>query len=157
MMTKRPPKNCMALGLMGCWTPFVMMLRHLGGRSGFCWSVLAWRCGGEEGGCEGRYCCGSGEINMVLLWEQTLLRQWGGIDGAPAGASTAAAVRKFRKRSCGSGHCLGQWGNTGSAPEGSIHYSGSEGNTGSAPAGAVTAAAVEIERELLREQTLLLR
>ncbi len=25
----------------------------------------------------------------------------------PAGASTAAAVRKFRKRSCGSRHCWG--------------------------------------------------
>ncbi len=58
-----------------------------------CTGVAVW---GEEGGCEGRYCCGSGEINMVLLWEQTLLRQWGGIDGAPAGADTAAAVGKYR-------------------------------------------------------------
>ncbi len=52
-----------------------------------CAGVAVW---GEEG----RYCCGSGEIYMVLLREQTLLRQWGGIDGAPAGADTAAAVGK---------------------------------------------------------------
>ncbi len=26
------------------------------------------------------------------MWEQTLLRQWGNIDRAPAGADTAAAV-----------------------------------------------------------------
>ncbi len=89
---------------------------------------------GEEGGCEGRYCCGSGEIYMVLLWEQTLLRQWGGIDGAPAGADTAAAVGKYWEGSWGSGHCCGsgeimgrllrertllrQWGNIDSAPAG---------------------------------------
>ncbi len=40
IVAKRPPKNCMALGLMGCWTPLVMMLRHLGGRS-----VLLWQRG----------------------------------------------------------------------------------------------------------------
>ncbi len=58
-----------------------------------CAAVAAW---GEEGGGEGRYCCGSGEILMELLRERTLLRQWGDIDGAPAGAGTAAAVGKYR-------------------------------------------------------------
>ncbi len=33
---------------------------------------------------------------MELLQEQTLLRQWGNIDSAPAGADTAAAVGKYR-------------------------------------------------------------
>ncbi len=96
-----------------------------------CTGVAVW---GEEGGCEGRYCCGRGEINMVLLWEQTLLRQWGGIDGAPAGAGTAAAVGKRRESSCGSRHCCGsgeiwiallrertllrQWGDIDGAPAG---------------------------------------
>ncbi len=75
-----------------------------------CATVAAW---GEEGEGEGRYCCGSGEILMELLREQTLLRR--------------------RESSCGSRHCCG----------------GGE-NTGKAPAGAVTAAAVKIERELLR-------
>ncbi len=42
-----------------------------------------------------------------LVWEQTLLRQWGNIDGAPAGAGTATAVGKYRKGSCGSRHCCG--------------------------------------------------
>ncbi len=72
-----------------------------------CAAVAAW---GEEGG-EGRYCCGSGEILMELLREQTLLRQWGSterllrerallrqwgnIDSAPAGADTAAAVGRY--------------------------------------------------------------
>ncbi len=32
-------------------------------------------------------------------------REWR--ERLPAGASTAAAVRKFRKRSCGSRHCWG--------------------------------------------------
>ncbi len=55
------------------------------------------------------------------MWEQTLLRQWGNIEKAPAGAGTAAArentekapagadttaaVGKYRESSCGSGHC----------------------------------------------------
>ncbi len=56
-----------------------------------CAGVAVW---GEEGGCEGRYCCGSGEIMGRLLRERTLLRQWGNIDSAPAGADTAAAVGK---------------------------------------------------------------
>ncbi len=62
------------------------------------------------------------------------LRQWGNTDSAPAGADTAAAVGKYRERSCGSRHCCGsgeiqiallreqillrQWGNTDSAPAG---------------------------------------
>ncbi len=41
------------------------------------------------------------------MWEQTLLRQRGNIDRAPAGAGTAAAVGKYRKGSCGSRHCCG--------------------------------------------------
>ncbi len=46
-------------------------------------------------------------------WEGERGRGGGGGEGegtegkAPAGASTAAAVRKFRKRSCGSRHCWG--------------------------------------------------
>ncbi len=79
-----------------------------------CTGVAVW---GEEGGCEGRYCCGSGEINMVLLWEQTLLRQWGGIDGAPAGAGTAAAVGK-RRELLRERTLLRQWGNMDCAPAG---------------------------------------
>ncbi len=58
-----------------------------------CAAVAAW---GGEGGGEGRHCCGSGEILMELLWEQTLLRQWGSTEKAPAGAGTAAAVEKYR-------------------------------------------------------------
>ncbi len=73
-----------------------------------CAAVAAW---GEEGGGEGRHCCGSGEILVELLREQTLLRQWGSterllrerallrqwgnIDNAPAGADTAAAVGRY--------------------------------------------------------------
>ncbi len=57
-----------------------------------CAAVAAW---GEEGGGEGRYCCGSGEILMELLREQALLRQWGNIDSAPAGVDTAAAVGRY--------------------------------------------------------------
>ncbi len=45
---------------------------------------------------------------MELLRERTLLRQWGDIDGAPAGADTAAAVWKYGKGSCGGGHCCGR-------------------------------------------------
>ncbi len=37
-----------------------------------CAAAAAW---GGEGGGEGRHCCGSGEILMELLREQTLLRQ----------------------------------------------------------------------------------
>ncbi len=58
-----------------------------------CAAAAAW---GGEGGGEGRHCCGSGEILMELLREQTLLRQWGNTDSAPEGAVTAAAVRKYR-------------------------------------------------------------
>ncbi len=73
-----------------------------------CAAVAAW---GEEGGGEGRHCCGSREILMELLREQTLLRQWGSmerllrerallrqwgnIDSAPVGADTAAAVGRY--------------------------------------------------------------
>ncbi len=58
-----------------------------------CAAVAAW---GEEGGGEGRYCCGSGEILMELLRERALLWQWGSTVKAPAGAGTAAAVGKYR-------------------------------------------------------------
>ncbi len=76
---------------------------------------------------------------MELLRERTLLWQWGDIDGAPAGADTAAAVWKYGKGSCGSGHCLRPWGNIDSAP-----------------AGADTAAAVgKLQVALLGEQSLL--
>ncbi len=127
-----------------------------GGRSGFCWSVLVWRCGeGREdvrvdtaaavgkyiygapagantaaavgrywwSSCGSGHCCGSGEILGRLLRERALLRQWGNIYCAPAGADTAAAVGKYigapagtgtaaavgenRKRSCWSRHCCG--------------------------------------------------
>ncbi len=45
---------------------------------------------GREGGGEGRHCCGSGEILMELLREQTLLRKWGSTGKAPVGTGTAA-------------------------------------------------------------------
>ncbi len=67
--------------------------------------------------------CGSEEIQIALLREQSLLRLWGNADEAPAGADTAAArgntekapagadttavVGKYRESSCGSGHCCG--------------------------------------------------
>ncbi len=41
------------------------------------------------------------------MWERALLRQWGNIEKAPAGAGTAAAVGKYSYDSCGSGHCCG--------------------------------------------------
>ncbi len=44
---------------------------------------------------------------MVLLRERALLRQWGNVEKAPAGADTAAAVGKYWEGSCGSGHCCG--------------------------------------------------
>ncbi len=133
-----------------------------------CAGVAVW---GEEGGCEGRYCCGSGEIYMVLLWEQTLLRQWGGIGGAPAGADTAAAVGKYWEGSCGSGHCCGsgeiyivllreqtllrQWGKILALLREQALLR-QWGKTGSAPAGADTAVAVgKIQVALMGEQSLL--
>ncbi len=126
---------------------------------------------GGEGGCEGRYCSGSGEIYMVLLREQTLLRQWGGIGGAPAGADTAAAVGKYWEGSCGSGHCCGsgeiyivllreqtllrQWGNIFALLREQALLR-QWGKTGSAPAGADTAVAVgKIQVALMGEQSLL--
>ncbi len=72
-----------------------------------------------------------------LLRERTLLRQWGNIDSAPAGADTAAAVGKYngkapagagtaaavgenRKRSYWSRHCCSSGENTGSAHGGAV-------------------------------------
>ncbi len=92
-----------------------------------------------------------------LLRERALLRQWGNIYCAPAGADTAAAVGKYiallRERAL-----LRQWGSTGKAPAGagtaaavgenrkrscwSRHCCGSGENTGSAHGGAVTTAVV---------------
>ncbi len=46
----------------------------------------------------------------MLLREQTLLRQWGNTEKAPAVADTAVAVGKYRKGSCGSRHCCGSGG-----------------------------------------------
>ncbi len=57
--------------------------------------------GGEKGSCWSEHCCGSVEIQIALLREQTLLRQWGNTDSAPAGADTTETV-----------------GNTDSAPAG---------------------------------------
>ncbi len=113
---------------------------------------------GGEGGCEGRYCCGSGEVLMELLRERTLLRQWGNTGKAPAGAGTAAAVGKYILSSCGSRHCCGS-GEIYLRSCGSRHCCGSGGkqeallleqtllwqwgkNTGSAHGGAVTTAVV---------------
>ncbi len=50
--------------------------------------------GRRKGSCWSEHCCGSEEIQKRLLREQTLLRQWGNTEKAPAGAGTAAAVRK---------------------------------------------------------------
>ncbi len=50
----------------------------------------------EKGSCWSEHCCGSGEIQIALLREQTLLRQWGNTESAPPGADTAAAVGKYR-------------------------------------------------------------
>ncbi len=61
----------------------------------------------EKGSCWSEHCCGSGKKQIALLREQTLLRQWGNTDSAPAGADTAAAVGKYRKGSCRSGHYCG--------------------------------------------------
>ncbi len=78
----------------------------------------------RERSCGSRQCCGSGEIQIALLREQILLRQWGNTDSAPAGAGTAAAlgkniekapagagtaaaVGKYREGSCWSRHCCG--------------------------------------------------
>ncbi len=58
--------------------------------------------GGDLGNVEGR-----GREEKRLLLEQALLRQWGNTDSAPAGADTAAAVGKYRERSCGSRHYCG--------------------------------------------------
>ncbi len=48
----------------------------------------------RKGSCGSGDSCGGGEIQKRLLREQTLLRQWGNTEKAPAGAGTAAAVGK---------------------------------------------------------------
>ncbi len=45
----------------------------------------------EKNSCWSEHCCGSEEIQVALLREQSLLRPWGNADEAPAGADTAAA------------------------------------------------------------------
>ncbi len=97
-----------------------------------------WRAGRRKGSCWSEHCCGSGKKQIALLREQTLLRQWGNTDSAPAGADTAAAVGKYRKGSCGSGHCCGK-GKYRKGSCGSRHYCGSG----------------EIQKKLLRERALL--
>ncbi len=88
------------------------------------------------------------EIQRRLLRERALLRQWGktvglgGGGGGGGGGGWGGGVGLLF-------FCvfffffflLGQWGNTGSAPEGSSHYSGSD----------------EIQIALLLEQSLLRR
>ncbi len=64
----------------------------------------------RKGSCGSGHYCGSGEIQKRLLREQTLLRQWGNTEKAPAGAGTAAAVRKNSWGDCvggGGGGCYG--------------------------------------------------
>ncbi|RXN16341.1 hypothetical protein ROHU_008422 [Labeo rohita] len=48
----------------------------------------------------GGHCCGSEEVEKRLLWEQSLLRQGGNTEKAPAGADTTAAVWKYRESLC---------------------------------------------------------
>ncbi len=55
---------------------------------------------------------------MELLRERTLLRQWGNMDSAPAGADTAAAVGKIMGRLLRERALLRQWGNIYCAPAG---------------------------------------
>ncbi len=63
----------------------------------------------RKGSCWSGHCCGSGEIQIALLREQSLLRQWRNIEKAPAGAGTAAAVKKTAGGdSCGGVGLLGK-------------------------------------------------
>ncbi len=73
---------------------------------------MAWGCWEREGGggagrrkgsCWSEHCCGSGKKQIVLLREQTLLRQWGNTEKAPAGAGTAAARGNTEKAPAGAG------------------------------------------------------
>ncbi len=145
------------LGLMGCWTMLVKMLRHLRGRSGFCWSVLVWRCGERREdvrvdtaaavgkyiwcSCGSKHCCGSEEVLVELLRERTLLRQWGNNGKAPAGAGTAAAVGKYICAPAGAGTAAAV-GENRKRSCWSRHCCGSGEKTGSAHGGAVTTAVV---------------
>ncbi len=61
----------------------------------------------RKSSCGSRHCCGSEEIQIGLWRERSLLRQWGNVEKAPAGADTAAAVGKYSYGSCGSTHCCG--------------------------------------------------
>ncbi len=67
---------------------------------------LSWR-KYRKSSCGSRHCCGSEEIQIGLWRERSLLRQWGNVEKAPAGADTAAAVGKYSYGSCGSTHCCG--------------------------------------------------
>ncbi len=55
---------------------------------------------------------------MELLRERALLRQWGNVEKAPAGADTVAAVGKILGRLLRERALLRQWGNIDSAPAG---------------------------------------
>ncbi len=68
--------------------------------------TLLRQCGNTGSAPEGSiHYCGSEEIQVALLREQSLLQARGNTEKAPAGADTTAAVGKYRKGSCGSGHC----------------------------------------------------
>ncbi len=66
------------------------------GEGGGIWVTGRGGAGRRKGSCWSEHCCGSGEIQIGLLREQTLQRQWGNTDRAPAGADTATAVGKYR-------------------------------------------------------------
>ncbi len=72
------------------WWGFLWWRGAVGKGNGPLW-VVEGRGGGGLGNGEGR-----GREEKRLLLERALLRQWGNVDSAPAGADTAAAVGKYR-------------------------------------------------------------
>ncbi len=81
----------------GCWEGEREWAVVGGGRErggGGIWVTGSGGAGRRKGSCWSEHYCGGGEIQKRLLREQTLLRQWGNTEKAPAGAGTAAAVRK---------------------------------------------------------------
>ncbi len=62
-------------------------------------------------------CCPRRGLQIALLREQTLLRQWGSTEKAPAGADTTAVVGKYREL-LREQTLLRQWGSTEKAPAG---------------------------------------
>ncbi len=83
------------------------------------------------------------------------MKERGWRERLPAGASTAAAVRKFRKRSCGSRHCWGSEEIRVALLRGSIHYSGSEEIQVALLRSGHCCGSGNREGELLRERSLL--